>query len=248
VGVRLIVESPVRTIETNVHCTELLLQAAAKKKRPVILASTSEVYGKSAAVPFREDGDLVMGATTRGRWSYACSKALDEFLGLAYHREKGLPVTIARFFNTVGPRQTGAYGMVVPNFVRWALAGEPLRVFGDGRQSRCFVHVLDAVRAVIAMADDVRARGGVYNVGSTEETTILELAERVIRLADSPSSIEFVRYEDAYAEGFEDMGRRVPSLERIQTAFGFEPQYRLDDILRSVIAYYREIGVEMQSA
>jgi len=240
VGVRLIVQSPVRTIETNVHCTELLLEAAAKKKRPVFLASTSEVYGKSAAVPFREDGDLVMGATTRGRWSYACSKALDEFLAIAYQREKGLPVVIGRFFNTVGPRQTGAYGMVVPTFVRDALAGRPVGVFGDGSQSRCFTHVFDSVRAAIGLMDEPKASGGVYNIGSTEEVSILELANRVIEMTSSSSSIEFRSYEDAYGEGFEDMNRRVPSLDRIRGIIGYEPRLSLDDVLRSVIAYYRD--------
>lgn len=241
VGVRLIVESPVRTIETNVHCTELLLEAAAKKKRPVFIASTSEVYGKSTAVPFHEDGDLVMGATTRGRWSYACSKALDEFLAIAYQREKGLPVIVGRFFNTVGPRQTGAYGMVVPSFVRAALAGEPLRVFGDGQQARCFTHVFDAVRALIALLDEPKAFGGVFNIGSTEEVTILDLAKRVIALSGSSSPIEFQSYEAAYGEGFEDMSRRVPSLARIEALVGYAPRHTLDDILRSVIAYQSEM-------
>jgi UDP-glucose 4-epimerase len=244
VGVRLIVESPVRTIETNVHCTELLLEAAAKKKRPVFIASTSEVYGKSAAVPFRESGDLVMGATTRGRWSYACSKALDEFLAIAYRREKGLPVVIARFFNTVGPRQTGAYGMVVPTFVRDALAGRPITVFGDGSQSRCFTHVSDAVRAAIALMDTPSAVGGVFNIGSPEEVTILDLAKRVIELTRSSSKIEFQSYEDAYGEGFEDMSRRVPCLDRIRSIVGYEPRFNLDDILRSVVAYYATDEVE----
>jgi UDP-glucose 4-epimerase len=206
----------------------------------VFLASTSEVYGKSAAIPFREDGDLVMGATTRGRWSYACSKALDEFLAIAYQREKGLPVIIGRFFNTVGPRQTGAYGMVVPNFVRWAMADQTMQVFGDGRQSRCFTHVFDAVRAVIALADEPRALGGVYNIGSAEEVTILDLARRVIEMTGSSSTIEFQRYEDAYGHGFEDMSRRVPCLDRIHDVVGYEPKLSLDDILRSVISYCRE--------
>jgi UDP-glucose 4-epimerase len=250
VGVRLIVESPVRTIETNVHCTELLLEAAAKKRRPVFIASTSEVYGKSAAVPFREDGDLVMGATTRGRWSYACSKALDEFLAIAYQREKGLPVVIGRFFNTVGPRQTGTYGMVVPTFVRDALAGRPVVVFGDGAQSRCFTHVSDAVRAAIDLMDSPKTVGGVYNIGSTEEVTILSLAKRVIAMTGSSSMIEFRSYEEAYGEGFEDMSRRVPCLERIRATIGYEPRYRLDDVLRSVMAYQAsfERDLEIPSA
>jgi len=246
VGVRLIVESPVRTIETNVHCTELLLQAAAKKKRKVFLASTSEVYGKSTEVPFQEDGDLTMGATTRGRWSYACSKALDEFLAVAYYRERGLPVVIGRLFNTVGPRQTGRYGMVVPSFVQSALAGEPIKVFGDGRQARCFTHVSDAVRALIGLMNEPNAVGGVFNIGSTEEVSILDLARRVISITSSMSPIEFVSYQDAYGEGFEDMPRRVPNLERIHAAVGYESRLSLDDILRSVVAYQSE--VEMQHA
>ena len=240
VGVRLIVESPVRTIETNVHCTELLLEVAAKKKRKVFLASTSEVYGKSTSIPFREDGDLMMGATTRGRWSYACSKALDEFLAIAYYRERGLPIVIGRLFNTVGPRQTGRYGMVVPSFVRWALAGAPIRVFGDGSQARCFTHVADAVRALMGLMDEDQAVGGVFNIGSTEEVSILELAHRVLAVTSSESPIEFMSYQDAYGEGFEDMPRRVPSLEQIRATIGYEPRLSLDDVLRSVVAYERE--------
>jgi len=239
VGVRLIVESPVRTIETNVHCTELLLQVAAKKKRKVFVASTSEVYGKSADVPFREDGDLVMGATTRGRWSYACSKALDEYLAIAYWREKRLPIVIGRFFNTVGPRQTGAYGMVVPNFVRQAMAGEPMTVFGDGTQRRCFTHVADAVRAAIGLMEEPRAVGDVFNIGSTEEVTMLGLAREVLKLTGSASAIELVPYEKAYGENFEDMPRRVPALEKIAAAIGYAPRHSLDDILTSVIEYHR---------
>jgi UDP-glucose 4-epimerase len=233
--VRLIVESPVRTIETNVHCTELLLQVAAKKKRKVFVASTSEVYGKSADVPFREDGDLVMGATTRGRWSYACSKALDEYLAIAYWREKHLPIVIGRFFNTVGPRQTGAYGMVVPNFVRQALAGEPITVFGDGTQSRCFTHVADAVRAALRLMDEPAAVGDVFNIGSTQEISMLDLARRVIDLTRSSSVIELVPYEQAYGENFEDMPRRVPSLDKIAAAIGYAPERSLDDVLTDVI-------------
>jgi UDP-glucose 4-epimerase len=239
VGVRLIVESPVRTIETNVHCTELLLQVAAKKKRKVFVASTSEVYGKSADVPFREDGDLVMGATTRGRWSYACSKALDEYLAIAYWREKHLPIVIGRFFNTVGPRQTGAYGMVVPNFVRQALAGEPVTVFGDGKQSRCFTHVADAVRAAMALMDEPKVVGDVFNIGSTQEISMIDLAKLVISVTSSRSAIELVPYEKAYGENFEDMPRRVPSLGKIRAAVGYAPQLSLDAVLTAVIEYHR---------
>lgn len=239
VGVRLVVESPVRTIETNLRGTELVLEAACRKQRKVLVASTSEVYGKSADVPFREDGDLVLGATTRGRWSYACSKAIDEFLAIAYWREKKCPSTIARFFNTVGPRQTGEYGMVVPRFVQQALRGEPITVYGDGTQSRCFTHVSDAVRAAIALMDAEHTVGEVYNVGSTQEVAMGELAERVRVLCASASPIVFVPYSEAYGENFEDMPRRVPSLEKVRAAVGYEPRVGLDEILQSVIAYCR---------
>lgn len=240
VGVQLIVESPVRTIETNVGCTELLLAVAEKKKRKVFLASTSEVYGKSTALPFQEDGDLVLGPTTRGRWSYACSKAIDEFLAIAYWRERRLPCVIGRFFNTVGPRQTGRYGMVVPRFVGQALRGEPLTVFGDGGQTRCFTHVSDAVRAAMALMDADATVGEVFNVGSTSEISMLDLAHRVVRLSGSASSVVLVPYEVAYGENFEDMRRRAPALEKIRSAVGFEPRMTLDETLASVIAHLRE--------
>ena len=239
VGVRLIVDSPVRTIETNIGCTEQVLAAAAKKRKKVLIASTSEVYGKSTAVPFREDGDLVLGATTRGRWSYACSKAIDEFLAIAYWRERQCPTLIVRFFNTVGPRQTGQYGMVVPRFVSQALRGEPLTVHGDGTQSRCFTHVSDAVRAAIALMDADHTSGEVFNIGSQDEIRIIDLAERVIALTESGSSIRFVPYEEVYGENFEDMPRRVPSLDKIRAAIGYEPRVSLDEILESVIEYHR---------
>src|SRR5215207_6616955 len=205
VGVDLIVDSPVRTIETNVHCTEIVLAAANKKKKPVFVASTSEVYGKSTDLPFREDGDLLLGPTTTGRWSYACSKAIDEYLALAYCKERRLPIVVGRLFNTVGPRQTGRYGMVVPSFVRQALAGEPITVYGDGHQRRCFCHVKDVVRALADLMDSDTAAGEVFNVGSTEEVTIMELAERVRAACDSQSEIRHVPYEEAYEAGFEDM-------------------------------------------
>jgi UDP-glucose 4-epimerase len=240
VGVRLIVESPVRTIETNVHLTELLLAAAMKKKRRVFLASTSEVYGKSDDVPFREDGDLVLGPTTHGRWSYACSKAIDEFLAIAYHKEKGLPVVIGRFFNTVGPRQTGQYGMVLPSFVRQALAGEPLTVYGDGTQSRCFCHVSDAVRAATALMDREDLAGECFNIGNTEEVSILDLAKRVIALTGSKSAVTLVPYSEAYGPGFEDMQRRVPSLAKVGKAVGWKPEKSLEDTIRSVAAFERQ--------
>lgn len=239
VGVKLIVESPVRTIETNIRCTELLLEMAAKKGKRVLLTSTSEVYGKSEDIPFTEDGDLVLGATTRGRWSYACSKAIDEFLAIAYWREKGLPTVVVRLFNTVGPRQTGRYGMVIPRFVRQALADEPITVYGDGRQSRCFTHVGDAVRALVSIIETDEALGEVYNIGAEREITILELAERIRELTGSSSEIDFVPYSVAYEEGFEDMPRRVPSIEKIRRAIGWEPQVDLDGILRSVIDHHR---------
>ena len=242
VGVQLIVDSPVRTIETNVGCTELVLAAAAKKRKKVLIASTSEVYGKSTAVPFREDGDLVFGATTRGRWSYACSKAIDEFLAIAYWRERHCPTLIARFFNTVGPRQTGQYGMVVPRFVTQALRGEPLTVYGDGTQSRCFTHVSDAVRAAIALMDAPQIAGEVFNVGSRDEIRIVDLAERVIALTESRSAIRFVPYAEAYGENFEDMPRRVPSLDKIRAAVGYAPRVTLDETLESVIEYHRGVA------
>ncbi len=237
VGVKLIVESPVRTIETNVQCTEKLLEVAAKKGRKVLIASTSEVYGKSTDVPFREDGDIVLGATTRGRWSYACSKAIDEFLAIAYWRERALPTVVARLFNTVGPRQTGRYGMVVPRFVRQALCGEPLTVYGDGSQSRCFTHVRDTVRGLIGLMESNACVGDVFNIGSEEEITILGLAERVKAMARSASPVELVPFNVAYEQNFEDMPRRVPAIGKIKGALGWRAEHTLDDILRDVIEH-----------
>ena len=237
VGVKLIVESPVRTIETNVRGTEVVLALANKKKKKVLVASTSEVYGLSADVPFREDGNLVMGATTKGRWSYACSKAIDEFLALAYWREKKLPTVVVRLFNTVGPRQTGQYGMVIPTFVKQALAGRPITVYGDGTQSRCFGYVGDVVGALINLMDRNEAVGNVYNIGSNQEITILQLAERVKELTQSESEIVFVPYDEAYEEGFEDMPRRVPDISKIRGLVGFEPKMDLNGILQSVIDF-----------
>jgi len=239
VGVRLIVEAPVRTLETNVHGTEVVLKAAAKKQRTVVVASTSEVYGKSDAVPFREDGDIALGPTVKHRWAYACSKALDEFLALAYWKERRLPVIIVRFFNTVGPRQTGRYGMVVPNFVRQALAGEPITVFGDGTQTRCFTYVGDVVGALTAIVTREEAYGGVYNVGNTEEISIFGLAERVKALTKSASPIVTIPYDQAYESGFEDMPRRVPDLTKIRALIGYEPRVPLDEILQLVVEYQR---------
>jgi len=239
VGVRLIVESPVNTIETNVHGTEMVLKLANKKKKKVLIASTSEVYGKSTAVPFREDADLVMGATTKGRWSYACSKAIDEFLALAYHKEKRLPVVVFRLFNTVGPRQTGRYGMVIPNFVKQALLGHPLTVFGDGTQSRCFTYVTDVVWVLMRLADQPGAVGEVFNIGNDrEEVTVLDLARRVKERTASKSEIVMVPYEKAYEEGFEDMLRRLPDISKVKALTGYDPQVQLDQILDNVIAYF----------
>lgn len=239
VGVKLIVESPVRTIETNVRGTEVVLALANKKQKRVLVASTSEVYGLSADVPFKEDGNLVMGATTKGRWSYACSKAIDEFLALAYWREKKLPTTIVRLFNTVGPRQTGRYGMVIPTFVKQALAGRPITVYGDGRQTRCFGYVGDVVGALIKLMDTTESIGQVFNIGSTEEISILQLAEKVKELTQSTSEIVFVPYDDAYEEGFEDMPRRVPDTNKINKLVGFKPEMTLDGILETVISFHR---------
>ena len=240
VGVRLIVESPVRTIETNVHGTEIVLQAVARKNKKVIIASTSEVYGKSVKIPFCEDDDLVMGATVRGRWSYACSKALDEFLGLAYFNEKKVPVTVVRLFNTVGPRQTGRYGMVLPTFVRQALLGEPITIYGDGSQSRCFGYVKDVVEAFVRIAQSPNVAGEVVNIGNDSELTINALAETVRLLTNSHSPVVYIPYDKAYGPGFEDMFRRVPSLEKLQRLIGYRPTTTLEEIIHSVIADVRE--------
>jgi UDP-glucose 4-epimerase len=247
VGVELIVESPVQTIETNVHCTEVVLKQAAKKRKPVLIASTSEVYGKSTQLPFREDGDLVIGATSKGRWSYACSKTIDEFLALAYYKERQLPTVVARLFNTVGPRQTGQYGMVIPRFVRAALAGRDLHVHGDGRQSRCFGHVKDVVRALADLMATDEHYGNVFNVGSTEEITIMDLARRVVALTGSESDIATIPYEEAYEEGFEDMARRVPDITKIGDALGWRPTRTLDDVLSDVIEFERTKSLPIPS-
>ena len=239
VGVKLIVERPVHTIETNVHGTEVVLKHANKKKKLVVLASTSEVYGKSTDVPFRENAEHVLGATSKHRWAYACSKLLDEFLALAYWKERKLPVVIVRLFNTVGPRQTGQYGMVLPTFVRQALGGQPITVFGDGRQSRSFTYVGDVVDALIALASEARAVGEVFNIGNTTEVTIRHLAERVKTLTSSQSLIQYVPYDQAYEAGFEDMPRRVPDISKVNALIGFRPKLELDDIIKSVIEYTR---------
>ncbi len=239
VGVKLIVEDPVNTIATNIMGTEAVLTTANRYGCKVMLASTSEVYGKGFKVPFNEEDDCVMGPTSHSRWSYATSKAIDEFLALAYHRQFGLPVVVMRFFNTVGPRQTGRYGMVVPRFVRQALGGEPITIFGDGEQSRCFADVEDIVDAAIKLAEISGAVGQVFNIGSTEEVSIGELAERVIAATGSTSKVVYVPYDEAYAPGFEDMRRRVPDLQKINRLIGYVPQYKLDDTLKRVIDYER---------
>lgn len=239
VGVKLIVEAPVHTIETNVHGTEVVLKAAVPTRTKVVVFSTSEVYGKSTAVPFSEDADLVMGPTIKHRWAYACSKALDEFLALAYVKERQLPCVVVRLFNTVGPRQTGRYGMVIPNFVRQALAGEPITVFGDGTQSRAFTYVGDVVRGLIALGQAPEAVGQVFNIGNHEEVTIYDLARKVKAMTGSSSDIVLIPYDKAYEAGFEDMPRRVPDLRKIGAAVGYAPTVGLDEILRQVIEFER---------
>ena len=240
VGVKLIVESPVRTIETNVNGTQMILEAACKKRKLVLTASTSEVYGKNTNVPFHEDADLVLGPTTKGRWSYAASKALDEFLALSYWKEKKLPVIVVRLFNTVGPRQTGRYGMVLPNFVKAALDNKPICVYGNGKQSRCFCDVRDTVEGLIRLMDTTRAVGEVVNVGNTEEISIEGLAQVVKKRTSSNSPIEYIPYDQAYEPGFEDMMRRVPSVDKLQALTGFRPQTPLTEIIDRVVAYFRD--------
>lgn len=239
VGVKLIVESPVRTIETNITGTEIVLKLANKKKKLVIIASSSEVYGKSNNLPYKEGDDLVLGPTSKGRWSYACSKAIDEFLALAYYKEKKLPVIIIRLFNTVGPRQTDAYGMVVPSFVKQALLEHPITIYGDGQQSRCFTHVKDVVGGIIKLAQQPDAIGKVFNIGNTEEITIENLAELVKTITKSHSKIVHIPYDEAYEEGFEDMRRRVPDISRIQKLTGYKPTYDVKEIVKSVVEFYR---------
>ena len=239
VGVKLIVESPVNTIETNIYGTEIVLQLANKKKKKVLIASTSEVYGKNDDVPFKEDADMVLGPTTKGRWSYACSKAIDEFLALAYYKEKKLPVVIARLFNTVGPRQTGRYGMVVPTFVQQALRGHAITVYGDGTQTRSFTHVKDVVRALIGIVNHAEAVGQVFNIGNNKEISIEALAKRIREKTSSDSEIVYIPYDQAYEEGFEDMLRRVPDITKINRLIGFAPEAGIEEIIDSVIDYYK---------
>jgi len=240
VGVKLIVEQPVHTIETNVHGTEVVLRHAERWKRPVFIASTSEVYGKSTDVPFREEADLVLGPTMKHRWAYACSKLIDEFLALAYWKERRLPVVVVRLFNTVGPRQTGRYGMVLPNFVRQALAGQPLTVFGDGTQSRSFTDVSDVVEGLVRLMGEPRAVGEVFNIGNTQEVSMLELAHRVKASAGSESPVHLIPYDQAYEAGFEDMPRRVPDIRKISALVGYTPRVDLDGIIEGVVASMRD--------
>lgn len=240
VGVRLIVESPVRTIETNVNGTQFVLEAACKKRKLVVTASTSEVYGKNTNVPFKEDADLVLGPTTKGRWSYAASKALDEFLALSYWKEKKLPVIVVRFFNTVGPRQTGRYGMVLPNFVSQALENQPITIYGSGKQCRCFCDVRDTVEGLIRLMDCERSVGEVVNIGNTEEVAIEDLASAVKQRTGSSSELVYIPYEQAYEPGFEDMHRRVPCIEKLESLTGFRPRTPLAEIIDRVVAYFRE--------
>jgi UDP-glucose 4-epimerase len=236
VGVKLIADCPVRTIETNIGGTEVVLDAVNKFNKKVLIASSSEIYGKSEAIPFCEDDDIVLGSTTFSRWSYACSKAIDEFLGLAFYQQYGLNVVIARFFNTIGPRQTGEYGMVVPRFVQRALKNEPVLIYGTGKQSRCFCYVDDVVEAVIGLMDRKQAAGKVYNVGSTEEITIEDLADKVIQMTGSKSKKQFIPYEKAYGKPIDDMMRRVPSIERIRQTINWQPRTNLDQTLKVIIA------------
>ncbi len=243
VGVQLIADDPVHTIETNIAGTEVVLEAAHKFGRKILLASSSEIYGKSEKVPFAEDDDFVLGGTAFSRWAYACSKAIDEFLGQAFHRQYGLSVVAARFFNTIGPRQTGRYGMVVPRFVQWALRNEPIQIYGTGQQTRCFCYVQDLVDAIIALMRYEPGAGGVFNIGSTEEITMEALADKVIAITGSTSRKEFVPYMVAYGRPIEDMMRRVPSTDRIRHAIGWQPKTSLDQTLRIIVEHYREKGI-----
>lgn len=240
VGVRLIIESPTRAIETNLKTAEIVLELAARKRKKVLITSTSEVYGKTHKIPFREDDDMVLGSTSRSRWSYACSKAIEEFLALAYWKEKGVPVVIVRLFNTVGPRQTDRYGMVIPTFVRQALRGVPITVYGDGTQTRCFSWVGDVVQALVQLIRHPAAIGEIINVGSDEEVRVLDVAHLVKRITRSPSEIVLIPYDSAYGDGFEDMSRRVPDLTKIRSLIGYRPTMTLPQIIAQVVAYYKE--------
>jgi UDP-glucose 4-epimerase len=235
VGVRRVIDSPISTIENNVQATEVVFSAAAKKGKRVLFTSTSEVYGLSTDLPYREDGNIVMGAASKGRWSYACSKALDEFLALAYYHERQMPVTVVRLFNTVGPRQTGHYGMVVPTLVQQAMTGKPMTVYGDGSQSRCFGFVKDVVRALVALMERPEAAGQIYNIGASTEISILELAKRVKEITGSSSPIVLIPYADAYDAGYQDMPRRIPDTSKLRSLVGFAPTTDIDEIVDSVM-------------
>jgi UDP-glucose 4-epimerase len=239
VGVQLIVDEPVKTIETNIRGTEVVLEVAQKFRKKVLITSTSEVYGKSENDSFKENQDCVLGATTYSRWSYACSKAIDEFLGLAYHRQYDLPVVLARLFNTVGERQTGQYGMVIPRFVQAALSGEPLMVYGNGKQTRCFAYVGDVIDGLITLANDPTAYGDVYNIGATKEVTIENLANMIIEMTGSDSQIQYIPYEQAYGKPFDDMMRRMPNLEKISRKIGYTPRTTLRETLQIIIEHFR---------
>ena len=244
VGVKYIMENPLKAIQFNVHGTEVILELASKWRQKVMIASTSEVYGKNGAVPYREDGDRLMGATTIARWSYACTKALDEFMSLAYFKEQEVPVVIVRFFNICGPRQTGQYGMVIPRFVRSALLDEPIVVHGDGTQSRCFTYVKDAIKAVTTLMETEEATGEILNIGSTNEVRIRDLAQKVIELTGSSSGIDYVPYKDVYGADFEDMKRRVPDISKIRDLIGWQPEMELDELLQEIIEY-EELKLDM---
>jgi len=239
VGVKWIIQSPVRTIETNVKGTEIILELASKKRKKVLISSTSEVYGKSEDVPFCENGDIVLGPTVRSRWSYACSKAIDEFLALAYYQEKGLPVVIARFFNTVGPRQSGRYGMVIPRFVQQALKNEPITVYGDGSQSRCFTYVGDVVNAVLKLMEKPKAVGDVFNIGTQQEIKIKDLALMIKKMTNSKSEIKYVPFTKAYDKNFEDMAKRIPDVSKLKKLIKYVPEHNIEYILEKVIDYYK---------
>lgn len=239
VGVELIVKDPVNVIETNILGTEVVLKTVNRYKKKLFIASTSEVYGKNNNVPFKEEDDSIYGPTTKSRWSYACSKAIDEFLALAFYKEYGLPVIIGRLFNTVGPRQTGKYGMVVPRFVERALKNEPLYVYGDGKQTRCFCCVYDTVEALIKLMNSKEAEGEIFNIGSMEEISIYDLANRVIQLTDSSSKVKFISYDEAYEKGFEDMMRRVPDISKIKKVIGFSPAYNLKKTIELIVDYFK---------
>ncbi|MEQ8674912.1 MAG: GDP-mannose 4,6-dehydratase [Aggregatilineales bacterium] len=240
VGVQKIISEPINTIEVNVGGTEVILQTARRYRRKVMIASTSEVYGKGVKVPFQEDDDRLLGPTTRNRWAYAASKAIDEFLALAYYKEVNLPIVLFRLFNTVGPRQTGQYGMVVPRFVQWALNDEPLRVYGTGDQTRCFGNVFNVVEAIGTLAETPNVEGQVYNIGSNEEVSIMTLAQKVIKRANSNSEIQLIPYEEAYEPGFEDFQRRVPGIDKIKQAINWQPTTELDETIDQIIAFYRQ--------